>query len=113
MMKTVEDVLSQTEWLLIHIDGGVPHGWDIGMTLLRSDRGPEYFDDDKFGRACYMLGIVGGLYMYYPSPDDYIVLPKTMFNDKELFVIKMSGGIDRVDWQSKMAYINDIFESRL
>ena len=105
-MNTTEDVLSQKEWILIHIDlGYMPDDWYIGMTLNATG----VIDYDEQGRF-YVLDVQSGYCLYYPSSSDYITLPKCMFDDRELFLIKMTGGISNVEWESKMAYLDDIFD---
>lgn len=50
-------------------------------------------------------------YAFIPTDDQFtIIIPLSLFDEKEQFLIKMTGEIGKVEWQSKVTNLNRIYE---
>lgn len=116
MHNYIMDMIHQqgSEWVCVVPDRMmidlIPHAvGDIAILSM------WHFREDLTGGTIVFVNRYSNMFFTFPrweKKGDYnsIFLPKFLFTDKELFLMRMAGSPDRIDWESKLSYMNGIYE---
>jgi len=114
-MRNVGEVLApDSEWIIVHRGPIAAGSFKVGEIYKLEGFDIEGVDDPDEQEHYSMSYGIHPLYSYLPADWDFTVMvPLSMFPDRERFLIKMTGKIGKFEWESKVSLLDDIFESQI